>query len=171
MTSSLTVLLNAVKAQVVASGLYRVNQVFVTLDPDPWPTGGGAFCAVRPGSHTLIDGQWEGAGQYLSGYSGQVTVRVIDRRASDEVGRDDLALLAGETGLIDRAMAVIDALTGDEAESEFLQSGVVQRGLVPSGIREPTVRKEDRLWRGIDLDFGVQWTHRYSGSFAPSDQP
>lgn len=166
-TSSLTSLLLAIKARVVASGLYFLNQAWVTLDPDPWPTQAGPCACIRPGAHRLDDGQWLGAGANLAGYSGIVTVRVFDQRTSDLVGHDDVALLTPDVGLLDRGLALIEALTSDDAEGWFLTQGVVQRGLVPRGIKEPTYRKagkEDRRWRGVDLDFQADWTHVYRNS-------
>lgn len=162
--SSLTLLLVAIKSVIVNTSLYAANRVFITLEPDPWPSSSGPACAIRPGAHYLIQPQWDGAGQHLAGYSGEVIVRVIDQHEKDLVGHDDYAITLMDVGLGDRALFVVELLTSESAESNFLQAGVVQRGLIPKVIGAPTRRKikgEDSRWRGIDLTFNVQWTHVY----------
>lgn len=162
--SSITNLLLGVRDLVVAGGFYMRPQVFITLDPDPWPTLSGPFCAIRMGSQGLIDDQWGGAGAYLGGYKGQIIVRVADQAVRDEIGRDDSALMTTELGLLDRGIAMVEFLTGNTVGSTLLGSGLVQRDLVPRRISQPTYRRGDRRWRGIDLVFDAQWTHVYKTS-------
>lgn len=164
--SSLTRIMSEIKTLIVDGGFYEPAQVFVSIDPDPWPTLSGPFAVVRPGKHTLIEGQWLGGGAYLAGYVGTIVVRVADQRVADEVGRDDVALLALDSGLIDRGQSLVEYLTGDDSATAILSTGLVQRDLVPRRIERPTYRRsgtsrEDRRWRGVDLAFEVQWTHIY----------
>lgn len=139
--------------------------VFTTLERDPWPTKSGPTCAIRPGSPRLDLPQWNGGGAHEAGYIGEVIVRLFDQRISDELGRDDIALLDSGVGLLDRAFEVLESLTSDATENVLLNTGLVQRGLVPRTVTEPSYRKiggkEDRRWRGIDLVFDVQWQHNY----------
>lgn len=159
---SLAVFLMEIKEQVLEnSTLFNSENIFITLDPDPWPTQAGPFCAIRPGTHNLIDGQWLGAGLHLAGFHGTVIVRLVDQRISDELGHDDIALLTLRDGLYEKGLEVVKSLTSDHAENNFLESGIAQRGLVPRKISEPERRKGDVRWRGVDLEFDVDWTHTY----------
>lgn len=164
--SSITNLMVGLKSLIVAGGFYQDSQVFVTMDPDPWPTLSGPFCAIRVGSQNLINEQWAGAGANLAGYSGQILIRVADQALRDEIGRDDSALLTTDIGLLDLGVSMIEYLTGQSVSNTLIGSGLVQKDLVPRRIAQPTYRrggasKSDRRWRGIDLSFDVQWSHVY----------
>jgi hypothetical protein len=160
--SSLTQILIKIQAMIVAGGTYSASHVFLTLDPDPWPTVSGPFVSIHPGRHELISGQWSGAGAYLAGYHGEIRIRLADQCLLDPVDRDDFALLRTDAGLQDRAQQLVEYLTGEKSQATLEETGLVQGPLSPGAVSDPMNRKGDRRWRSITIGLGLDWTHFYN---------
>ena len=176
-----------IKSILEATEMFGPVRVPIVIHGEPFPLNAGPCAYIIPGHSTTIESQHMGDGRFFYGFTGHVTVRVVDRDLRDYTGSKEIALTAQTTGLLRRAHKVIDLLDLEFAQkvssdqypspiylnrtyaeklfpsllfprSQSLYENLTQEPIVLVSQSPVTMYSNGSEWSAVDLDFRFPYT-------------